>query len=216
MVTFYIVRHGQTLLNYLNRTQGLVDSPLTEIGKQTALELGAKLKKINIRAVYTSDMSRTVQTAKWILSASEKSTLPIFEDARLREWCLGNMEAEDNTIFTNNIADWLGDISSLKELNKRLPDFATAIYKHDTTGMAEPFLDIISRLESFFTEIAQINYTKMDSYNVLNVTHAFSIKTLFYLFAPDQLSTLDKIKNATISKLEFNGNIFSFKADNKA
>ncbi len=34
MVRFYIVRHGQTLLNSLDRAQGWADSPLTEAGKQ--------------------------------------------------------------------------------------------------------------------------------------------------------------------------------------
>ena len=183
------------------------------MGKQTALDLGSKLKKIDFYNTYTSDMSRAVQTAELILSANERNALPILEDTRLREWCLGNMEAEDNAIFTNNIADWLGSTFSLEELNERLPDVATAIYKHDTTGMAEPFFNITSRLESFFTEIAQIKYTKMDSCNVLIVTHAFSIKTLFYLFAPEQLSKLGKIKNATISKLKFNGNSFSLEVD---
>lgn len=213
MVTFYIVRHGQTLLNCLNRAQGWTDSPLTDMGKQEALDLGAKLKKIDFRSIYTSDMSRAIQTARLILSAGERNALPILEDTRLREWCLGNMETEDNAAFTNNIAEWLGGISSFEELNRRLPDVAAAIHKHDTTGMTEPFLNITSRLESFFAEIAQINYTETDSYNVLIVTHAFSIKTLFYLFAPEQLSTFGKIKNATISKLEFNGNNFSLKAD---
>ena len=33
MVRFYIVRHGQTLLNSLDRAQGWTDSPLTEAGK---------------------------------------------------------------------------------------------------------------------------------------------------------------------------------------
>lgn len=213
MVTFYIVRHGQTLLNYLNRAQGWTDSPLTDIGKQAALDLGAKLKKIKFQGVYTSDMPRAVQTAKLILSVSDNNALPITEDTRLREWCLGNLEAEDNMVFTNNISDWLGDISSFNELNKRLPDVATAIYRHDTTGMTESFLDITSRLESCFEEIAQINYAKTGNCNVLVVTHAFFIKTIFYLFAPEQLGTLGKIKNTTISKLEFNGSSFDLEAD---
>ncbi len=34
MVRFYIVRHGQTLLNSLDRAQGWADSSLTEAGKQ--------------------------------------------------------------------------------------------------------------------------------------------------------------------------------------
>lgn len=213
MVVFYIVRHGQTLLNYLNRAQGWVDSPLTDAGKQAALDLGNKLREIDFHAIYASDMSRATQTAKWILSASGQSTMSIQKDARLREWCLGNMEAEDNTAFVNNIADWLGGISSFEELNKKLPDVATAIHEHDTTGMTESFSDIANRLKSIFMEISQNSYKKDSIYNVLIVTHAFVIKTLFYLFAPERLNMIGKIKNATISQLKFDGNNFSLETD---
>ena len=89
MVRFYIVRHGQTLLNSLDRAQGWADSPLTEAGKQMAADIGQKLKGIDFDAVYTSDMLRAVQTAELILEAGEKGGVPIEKDARLREWCLG-------------------------------------------------------------------------------------------------------------------------------
>lgn len=214
MVNFYIVRHGQTLLNYLNRAQGWIDSPLTDAGKQVAVDLGGKLKGITFDAVYTSDMKRAIQTAEYILSVRYKIGLQIQTDTRLREWCLGNMEAEDNTVFINKIADCVG-VSSYEELNKRLPDVATTIHEHDTTGMTESFSDIVIRLKSIFMEIVQKGNTKENTYNVLVVTHAFSIKTLFYLFAPKQLSIIGKIKNAGISRLKFDGNIFSLETDIK-
>ena len=136
MVYFYIVRHGQTLLNSLDRAQGWSDSPLTEAGKQMAADIGKKLKRIEFDAVYASDMLRAVQTAKLILETGGKSGVPIEKDERLREWCLGCMESENNVVFIKNVADWLGGITSFAELNERLPDVANAIYEHDTTGMA--------------------------------------------------------------------------------
>lgn len=45
---------------------------------------------------------------------------------------------------------------------------------------------------------------------VLVVTHAFMIKTIFYLFAPEQLCVMDKVKNAAISKLIYDENGFHF------
>ena len=48
---------------------------------------------------------------------------------------------------------------------------------------------------------------------MLVVTHAFTIKTLFYLFAPEQLSMIEKVKNATISQLIFDGSNFSLMVD---
>ena len=48
MISFYIIRHGETLLNSLNRAQGWSDSPLTGNGEKTAKELGIKLKNITL------------------------------------------------------------------------------------------------------------------------------------------------------------------------
>ena len=179
MVNFYIVRHGETLLNSLGRAQGWTDSPLTDAGKQTAIDLGQKLKGIAFDAIYTSDMLRAVRTAELIGGANINPNTPIIIDTRLREWCLGNMEAENNSMFMKNVADWLGKVDSLMELNVRLPDVADEIYKHDTTRMAEPFSVIENRLKAVFSDVAQKNGIQKCS-NVLIVTHAFAIKTIYY------------------------------------
>lgn len=213
MICFYIVRHGQTLLNSLDRAQGWADSPLTDAGKQTAVELGHKLKSIDFDAVYTSDMLRAMQTAELIMEAGEKKGMPIEKDARLREWCLGNMEAENNAVFIKKVADWLGG-ASFAELNKRLPDVADAIYEHDTTGMAEPFQTIEERLKAAFMDMAQRHGVRENS-NILVVTHAFAIKTIFHLFAPEQLSKAGKVENAAVSRLISDGGVFSLEPDLK-
>ncbi len=213
MICFYIVRHGQTLLNSLDRAQGWADSPLTDAGKQTAVELGHKLKSIDFDAVYTSDMLRTIQTAELIMEAGEKKGMPIEKDARLREWCLGNMEAENNAVFIKKVADWLGG-ASFAELNKRLPDVADAIYEHDTTGMAETFQTIEERLKAAFMDMAQRHGVRENS-NILVVTHAFAIKTIFHLFAPEQLSKAGKVENAAVSRLISDGGVFSLEPDLK-
>lgn len=208
MISFYIVRHGQTLLNCLDRAQGWSDSPLTDSGKQAAIDLGNKLKEINFNAVYTSDMLRAVQTAELILHTSENN-VSVQKDIRLREWCLGNMEAENNAVFIKSVSDWLGGVASLAELNGRLPDVANVIYQHDTTRMAEPFSVIVNRVQSAFMDIVQ-KAKQLKQCKVLVVTHAFMIKTIFYLFAPEQLCVMDQVKNAAISKLIYDENGFHF------
>lgn len=209
MISFYIIRHGETLLNSLNRAQGWSDSPLTCNGEKTAKELGIKLKNIAFSAAYTSDMLRAEQTAKLILSTKGNNDIKIQKDMRLREWCLGSMDAERNTTFIQMASDWLGGVTSFAELNRRLPDVSMAIYEHDTTGMAEPFTDIANRLNSVLVDIAHNKSLKENS-NILVVTHAFAIKTFFYLFAPEKLCTMDKLKNATILKLLYDGKSFLF------
>lgn len=211
MVSFYIVRHGQTLLNSLDRAQGWADSPLTDAGREMAVGLGHRLKEIDFDMAYTSDMLRAVQTAELILGESRNSAIPIKKDARLREWCLGSMEAEDNSVFIKNVTDWLGG-ASFAELNGRLPDVADVIHKHDTTGMAEPFQTIEERLKASFMDMAQRHGRKKNS-NMLIVTHAFAIKTVFHLFAPEQLGKIGKVKNAAVSRLIFDGAGFFLEPD---
>lgn len=208
MVTFYIVRHGETLLNSLDRAQGWSDSPLTDNGKRTAMELGLEIKGTIFDAAYISDTLRARQTVELILSVSGNENVKIQKDMRLREWCLGSMDAEYNTAFIQTVSEWLG-VSSFTELNKRLPDVATAIYEHDTTGMAEPFTDIANRLKGVFEDIVQ-NESSNENSNILVVTHAFAIKTLLYLFSPEQLCTMEKVKNATVLRLIYDGGIFHF------
>ena len=87
-------------------------------------------------------------------------------------------------IFIKNVSVWLGGVSSFAELNQRLPDVADVIYEHDTTGMAEPFLTIESRLKSVFADAVQMNGMQENT-DIRIVTHAFAIKTIFHLFVDD-------------------------------
>ena len=212
MVRFYIVRHGQTLLNSLDRAQGWADSPLTEAGRQMAADIGHQLKGIGFDAVYASDMLRAVQTAELILEANGKEGVPIKKDVRLREWCLGSMEAENNAAFMRNVTGWLGGGTSFAELNQRLPDIAAALYEHDTTGMAETFQEIKERLKAAFVDIAQ-RHGMGDGSNILIITHAFAIKTIIHLFAPEQLGKVGKVKNASVFRLVFENGVFSLEPD---
>ncbi len=75
--------------------------------------------------------------------------------------------------------------------------------------MAEPFTDIANRLESVFKDIAQ-NVSSNENSNILVVTHAFAIKTLLYLFAPEQLCAMEKVKNAAVLRLIYDEGIFHY------
>lgn len=204
MITFYIVRHGQTLLNQLDRAQGWTDSPLTALGEQTARELGQALSSIIFQAAYTSDTIRAFHTARLVLEENGQPDIPIHQDTRLREWCLGIMEAEQNSIFIKRVSEWLGGIS-FSEMNKRLPEVATAIKRHDTTGMAESFEQIGERLKQFFLSIG-LSYP--DRSNILIVTHAFMIKTIIYLFDFENIEKISKINNTDCIRLVFDEEVF--------
>ena len=63
----YIVRHGQTEWNVLEKFQGQLNSPLTPEGIEKVKETAKELKNVNFEAGYTSQMGRTIATAEIIL-----------------------------------------------------------------------------------------------------------------------------------------------------
>lgn len=205
MTSFYIVRHGQTLLNQLDRAQGWADSPLTAQGQQTAKDLGKTLSSVMFQAAYTSDTIRAFDTAKLVLEESGQPAIEIFRDFRLREWCLGSMEAEKNRVFIQNVSAWLGGVHSFTEMNKRLPEVAEAIRQHDTTGLAESFEQISKRLKALLLSVGS-SYS--DGSNILVVTHAFLIKTAIYLFAFENIEKIPKINNTDNIRVLFDGQTF--------
>ena len=62
----YLVRHAQTLWNTENRLQGHSNSPLTPLGREQAKRLREYFAGRPIRALYTSHLQRSVETAQAI------------------------------------------------------------------------------------------------------------------------------------------------------
>lgn len=85
-----LIRHANTEWNTAGRWQGHSDIPLSELGVQQAQALGRRLREQHFDAVYTSDLSRTQQTAHYALQAAE-APAPIL-DTRLREFQFGDFE----------------------------------------------------------------------------------------------------------------------------
>jgi len=59
----HLARHGQTHWNIEHRIQGQLDSTLTRVGEQQALELAERCLALNINQILTSSLGRAVQTA---------------------------------------------------------------------------------------------------------------------------------------------------------
>jgi broad specificity phosphatase PhoE len=60
----YLVRHGQSAGNAEGRFGGHSPTPLSALGKKQAQMTGQALAKERIRAIYSSDLLRAVQTAE--------------------------------------------------------------------------------------------------------------------------------------------------------
>lgn len=66
MISIYLVRHGQTAWNKEEIFRGRSDIPLDGIGIKQAELLGEYLRDIDISAIYSSPLSRAIQTAQFI------------------------------------------------------------------------------------------------------------------------------------------------------
>ncbi|GAY73594.1 phosphoglycerate mutase family [Lentilactobacillus kosonis] len=95
-VTAYMVRHGQTYLNYYNRVQGWIDSPLTDKGIEDAKNAGKRLKDIPFNAAFSSDSGRAIDTARLILKQNPNNMNIIsYQYPELREQFHGYFEGSD-------------------------------------------------------------------------------------------------------------------------
>ena len=70
MGVIYLIRHGETEWNSQGRIQGHTDIGLSEIGRSQAVSTAKRLENIKFDAAYSSDLTRTKDTAKVILGNS--------------------------------------------------------------------------------------------------------------------------------------------------
>lgn len=91
MITFYMVRHGETFFNKVFRLQGFCDSPLTEKGIQDAYDAKKALEHVHFTKVYSSTSERARDTAE-IIKGDRDIELEALKD--LREFDYGEMDGE--------------------------------------------------------------------------------------------------------------------------
>ena len=84
----WLVRHGETEWNATRRAQGQADVPLNDLGRLQAQEAAAQLDGVNLAGVYSSDLSRAVDTAEPIARSQglEVVTDPAFREIDQGEW----------------------------------------------------------------------------------------------------------------------------------
>lgn len=140
MVRLLLVRHGQTDWNLEQRGQGRADIPLNATGRTQAAEAGTALAALHPDAVWSSDSSRALDTARAI-------GLPVTADERLREIDLGTYEgklmseweADEPDEYARNLAGYDvrrggGELSS--EVGERAyPALAAALAETPAQGL---------------------------------------------------------------------------------
>ncbi len=162
----YIVRHGQTDWNNLDKIQGVADVPLNDIGRAQANIAADRLARFNFEYIVSSNLSRATETANII---GNKLNLRVEYDARLREYDFGKL-----TGMIRRMLD---------------PHEIEAFFTTPTYFDAESFEDAFARSAEF---LKSVDYDK----NILVVTHGGVINfMLCYLESGDNFKSymfLDK------------------------
>lgn len=98
----YAVRHGETEWNLIGRSQGHLDSPLTQRGIKQAQALARRLATEGIEVIYSSDLERASHTADIIAT---ELNLPVHNDIRLRERHLGLLQGRTRAEFRERFSE---------------------------------------------------------------------------------------------------------------
>lgn len=89
-----LVRHGESYVNLDGWDKGYIDAGLTKLGKKQAEQVANWLaQRVQIAALYTSTMARTLETTAYLTQATG---LTAIQDDRLREF--GNCYADASPV----------------------------------------------------------------------------------------------------------------------
>ena len=157
MLTFYLVRHGNTVYNRDKIVTGQSDSSLTVEGLKNGHQIAERLKDIHFSAIYTSDLSRALLTAKII--ADVLKVKAIITARELREIDYG--------IYTNQ---------SKAEIKELCPQ-----YKNDASYVfpgGESFYQVETRVGKFIEHLEEEHHGQ----TVLLVAHSGVIRSVLCHF----------------------------------
>lgn len=181
-VVLYIVRHGKTILNTMDRVQGWSDATLTPEGVVVAEYLGKGLaaENIDFKKAYSSDLGRARQTARIVLDTKGQPDMAIVEVPAIRETNFGSYEGAKNGEMWGDAALYL-HYKSAKELfdalgqdPNKLKDAMASFKALETLGIGEDYYDVKERGQSAIIEIAE-KEAKNGGGNILIVGHGMSI-----------------------------------------
>lgn len=159
MTRIFIVRHGQTNYNVIERYQGQLDTPLNEVGVEQAAQFKERIlkSKLHIDEIWSSDLQRARATVTPIAKAL---SIPMRLHAGLREVDVG--------YFTDKS----------RELVKRIYEKELEALKEDRLNSAYPggesIMEVRKRAYATVCEIADKN----DGKTLLLASHGGTINLL--------------------------------------
>ncbi|CCI86672.1 histidine phosphatase family protein [Lactobacillus gigeriorum] len=176
----YLVRHGETMFNQLNKVQGWCDSPLTVKGIDDLKRTATALAQVHFDNMYSSDLKRAIDTVHLMKDANQVSTIgKIRKLPEFREVFFGSFEGDDIDQTWDQIAQTagIGHETNVQKIINRvgLREFRAATKKADPRHLAEDMPELDKRMVKAIATLQEI--TKNEK-RVLLVSHGDFIKTL--------------------------------------
>lgn len=175
MTQLIFVRHGQSLYNLENRFTGILDIPLTALGKEQAKLAGQKLIDYVFDTAYTSMLVRAQESLQIILNEM-KVTVPTIKNKAFNERMYGNLQGlnKEETAQKYGLAQ--------VEIWRRSYDVCPP--------GGESLLDTYNRVVPYYK--TEIEPKLKKGQNVLIVAHGNSLRSLMMYL--ENINPLDIIK----------------------
>ena len=199
-LNLYLVRHGQTYYNIYNKLQGWSNSPLTEKGKQNAVDAGNRLKDIHFAGAFCSDTTRAMETIGTILKLNQADSVqqPVVSPY-FREEFYGSYEGTNMDFAWYNA----GAPHGFKNFKEIVTKYSIGQAK-DWLKDADPFHDAENneeywdRMNKGIQLIRDANLP--DNSNVLWVSHGNTLLSLVERFGGGQYDVTVRPKNGSLTK----------------
>lgn len=190
-MTVYLIRHGQSATNLAAQFTGQLDVPLSELGQQQARKIGEYFLGVHIDKIYSSDLSRAVDTVALL---SKTHRVPLETAKEFREIYAGQwqgMKFDDiKSSYPKEYAVWMNDIGNC------------------ICTKGESVQELLHRVLGKLREIAASHQEE----TVVIATHATPIRVLLAYLRDGNLSNMCRVPwvpNASVTKLSYENGIFT-------
>jgi broad specificity phosphatase PhoE len=182
--SLYMVRHGESTCNTVNRIAGCLDAPLTFLGRSQAIEASRAHHNARFDRVYVSPLSRAYHTAEIIAGAHGKEGCVLAVEERLVERDFGDYTLENKSLLQRKH----GVTEYERAMNNNSP----------TMGGGESFQVFHSRVLQFFEQ--ELLPALARGEQVLVVSHKYVIELIcrMILKKPPELAYDLRLPNSQI------------------
>lgn len=183
-----ITRHGETEWNLIRRTQGATDTNLTDRGRAQARLLANRLVDSKIDMIYSSTLSRAIETSEIISSVID---VPIMMEKDLKEYSFGIWEGKNFDALKDNYPE-IYKIWESTPQTCQIPD-------------AEHFPTYSCRVNKFIERSLE----KHADDTILVVSHALTSKLMITnsLNLPEEYIHSFKVENASVNIMNFSDRV---------